>query len=133
MVNFEAQLSFEKKEIARNAALYGAVEARRRHLEWENGFIDYGGLKESLKSLKCSVDEHSKAGGFVKKRFVQSSQSLTSLVKGYVQRNRTENVYIMYVFTKDNSVPNSWLYVYVLASFSCVVSSFWYSTTVYVT
>ncbi len=82
MVNFEAQLSLEKKEIERNSTLYGTVEVPGHALEWENGFIDYGGLKKFLESLRCSADEQSKRGSFVKNLFTQSSELLASLKKG---------------------------------------------------
>ncbi len=82
MVNFEAQLSLEKKEIERNSTLYGTVEVPGHALEWENGFIDYCGLKKFLESLRCSADEQSKRGSFVKNLFTQSSELLASLKKG---------------------------------------------------
>ncbi len=104
MVNFGAQLSLEKKEIARNALLYGAVQVSWHPLEWEEGFIDYGGLKKSLKCLKSTVDEQCKANNFVAKRF-QSSESLVRLKKGYV-RPQNKN-------TVDNSMPIPVLSMYV--------------------
>ncbi len=83
MVQFEAQLCLNKKEIARNATVYGAMQASGPLLEWENGFIDYGGLKKSLKSLKRDVDEQSKVENLVLKRFQTGSSE--NFKKGYVR------------------------------------------------